>query len=278
MWCAWRIATAASDLARAVVGVAVLAFLVGCSSSRQPEALPPQTLSQSAAAPAPVPPPSEPPVSAPLPQTEPIVIDPGQVSSTTRADSLVEAAEAERRRRETSTGPAFVITDDNLKKHATGDLTVAAGGVDEVDEDRAEEPSSGSEAQGEAYWRSALREARLSWRDAWERLGDQTELAASLRRRFYAEDDPWVRDTRIKPELDRVTAALGDLRARIDEARLAVTDLLEQGRRAGALPGWLREGVEFEPPAEEGEPAGEPVQGAEPREPSIVDETGGEGR
>ena len=97
--------------------------------------------------------------------------------------------------------------------------------------------------------------------------------AADQRIRFYAEDDPYVRDGRIKPEWDRALDRLESGRREIDDARAAIDLALEEGRRAGAEPGWLLEGLELEPaPAPTACPSGpgEPRSGAEPREPNVV--------
>ncbi len=287
MWSASRIATGAPEGARTAVLavpllVLVLVLVSGCAGTLEPEALPPQAVVPSAEPRSPDQPPEAParteaPSRVSLPSAEPIVIDPGE---DTRAGSrgLAEAAEAERLRRDRTEAPVHVIDDENLADHATGDLTVAGGvSAGPVEESPPDAETPASVARDEAYWRSTMRDARLDWRDAWDRITVLENRAADLRRRFYSEDDPWVRDTRIKPELDRTSAELGQSRMDVEAAREAVDVLLEEGHRAGALPGWLREGVEFEPPAVEQEPEGEPRQGAEPREPTVVDETGGEG-
>jgi len=133
------------------------------------------------------------------------------------------------------------------------------------------EPSAPAEVRDETYWRRRARDLRAEWRETLDEIGTLRERTADLRWRFYAEDDPWVRDSRIKPEWDdalerlrRAETAAGGFRDRVDA-------LLEEGHRAGALPGWLREGIELEPAEEE---TGEERDPAEPIDPVIVDETG----
>jgi sporulation-control protein spo0M len=90
---------------------------------------------------------------------------------------------------------------------------------------------------------------------------------------FYREDDGFYRDQEIKPAWDK---SLRDL----DEARLMAVEMekelelfLEAGRRAGALPGWLREGIELEPQLDEEQQPG--FQTFEPVEPVVIDGDGG---
>jgi hypothetical protein len=73
-----------------------------------------------------------------------------------------------------------------------------------------------------------------------------------------------VRDTQVKPEWDRVLERLEATRARVETRKRELSELLEEGRRAGALPGWLREGVEQEPIVEEPEEEIVPHQSIEP--------------
>ncbi|MFW6206659.1 MAG: hypothetical protein ACOC5J_01865, partial [Gemmatimonadota bacterium] len=94
----------------------------------------------------------------------------------------------------------------------------------------------------------------------------------------YAQDDPYVRDGRIKPAWDRVLDRIGETRSRNGTLREELQQAVQEGRRAGALPGWLREGIELEPapeelPAEEGEGEGEGEPGRHrPEDPRGVEE------
>ena len=75
----------------------------------------------------------------------------------------------------------------------------------------------------------------------------------------------------IKPEWDRTLDRLHEARRTIDRAQEQLDLALEEGRIAGALPGWLRHGEELEPPVEEPAEEGEPEIGAEPGEPKVID-------
>lgn len=196
-------------------------------------------------------------------------------------NSLFAAAKAERARRARTGESTIVITDKNLKEHAArGQLTF----VEEAESETEDGEISANEeaddlleetAADEAYWRERVLRIRQSWREAIDRIEALERRIAALRQDFYAEDDPFYRDSQIKPAWDR---ALEELEASRRRARLAEEDLalaLEEGRRGGALPGWLREGLELEPTVEELEAIGEgsDEDGVhEPSEPVVLDE------
>jgi hypothetical protein len=250
---------------RALVAAATLLALVaaGCASSRREprEPLPPRAVDPLRPEPAP---PSEPPVAVPTPPPV-IVIDEGEAPEP--AETLAEAsARARAERASGSPHPVAVITDKNLAEFVKDQkLTVASP---------ANEPGSAAEggtasAGGldEGQWRRRGREIRQRWRDAVEAVTRLEGEAAALRTRFYSTDDPYVRDAQVKPEWDRVLAELDEARRRAEAGPAEVEAFLEEGRRSGALPGWLREGVELEP-----QPVLETPDGVDVIEPVASDE------
>jgi hypothetical protein len=206
-----------------------------------------------------------------------VVVDPG---GAPKAKTPRELSEASRRERalhgDRSVGE---ITDDNLADLAAqGKVTFAGGEAGEGGDAiagveggaAAGDGEATEEVCGEACWRRRVRELREGWSRAATEIGDWEDEAAELRWRFYAEDDPWVRDGRIKPAWDR---ALDRMRRSRDEAeryRERLAETLEDGRRAGALPGWLREGISLEPKQDEA--AAEAADAAEPVEPDVLED------
>lgn len=95
--------------------------------------------------------------------------------------------------------------------------------------------------QGEAYWREEarrLRERVVLLRDTITRLeGDTKRLEAD----YYAWDDGAYRDKVIKPSWDKAREELATARIAVPGAEKDLEDLPDRARRAGALPGWLRE-------------------------------------
>jgi hypothetical protein len=245
---------------QAAAGLCLLAVIATSACSSAPTApKTPAPAAPAAAAPAPAP---EAPVAGSVDphRADVVIIDAGDPEADAGATSLADAARAERQRRTVATKPIAVINDKNLKQHASrGQISIGAP---------AAKPASPTapavDAKGEEYWRSRVRDLRHRWKLAEEAIERLSGDAEGLKRRFYSADDPYVRDAQIKPDWDRTLDLLR--LAREDSKRLQgeLEDALEEGRRAGALPGWLREGIDDEPapPAEEAPP----VQAIEPIE------------
>lgn len=252
-----------------LVALGSLGLLAGCAHGSKATPVPvPQV--------APPEPPPSPPEPAPREPTL-VVIDPG--TNEKEPPSLAEAARRERERRSATGEPVAVITDETLPEYAKGgQLTFmrppadkgeeAGAAAGETNESQDSESSLRETEKTEEYWRSRALQIRLRWRQAVEERQELEETAAELRRRFYSEDDPYVRDTQIKPAWDRILDRLAQVKEDARSYRLELEALMEEGRRAGALPGWLREGIEHEPD----DPAEEEIPSAEPSEPKVIDE------
>jgi hypothetical protein len=242
----------------------------------KPEAVrPPETAAEPAAQPAPPSLETEPAAPAPPPDPTVIVIEPGGVDSGDV--DLVAASAAERERRAAAPPASRSITNQNLVKAKPGEK-LPGKPVKPAEPAGVAPAAPAPGGTGEAFWRSRSRELRQRWKDVVDEVADLESDADLLRRRFYAEADPYVRDGRIKPDWDRVLDRIRTLREEAERRREAVTAHLEEGRRAGALPGWLREGIDLEPAAEGARPedgpheAVEPPIYPEPREPIAGDD------
>ena len=122
--------------------------------------------------------------------------------------------------------------------------------------------------------RSQYLDLRLRWRAAYDSIRELEGKVASLRNDFYTTDDPYYRDSQIKPAWDRALEGLETARSDIDRYQTELRTVLNEGRREGALPGWLREGIEHEPEA--GLPAEETIDPSHYSvEPTIYDEGNG---
>jgi len=199
-----------------------------------------------------------------------------QTGEPTETPTLVEAARAERERRQTSDQPAIVITNKNLAEFATGDLTISdAPETVDVEAAAGASPAEIELAEDEAYWRRRAREIRIEWREAVESIPEAESRVAELRMAFYREDDGFYRDQEIKPAWDRALRDLDEARLEAVEKEKELELFLESGRQAGALPGWLREGIELEPVLEE--KTQEELRTFEPVEPVVIDGDGGGG-
>ncbi|MCB1037858.1 MAG: hypothetical protein KDD47_28750 [Acidobacteria bacterium] len=243
--------------------ICLLALVVACASGgKDPEPtvtppVPPATPTvQRPKAPAP-PPPKAPPIL--------VEIEPSEEERPQDSRSLVEASREARAKRlaERSRGeagkPLAVINNDNLDDFAkAGELTYAEASPPASDTPPAAEP-----AGVEEYWRDRAEGLREEWKQVVEERKSLEDRAALLRRRFYAEDDPFVRDGQIKPEWDQALERLSELRKDEQVLRDRLDELFAEGELAGADPGWLGEDDELEASEEEPEqhdplePAGE---------------------
>jgi hypothetical protein len=188
--------------------------------------------------------------------------------------TLAEAAKAEKERKAEATPPRIVINNKTIHRYAKG------GQITIAEPKKKATPASGSQAaaaaagtpaalvRDEKYWRGRALEIRQRWRKASYRIKELEEDIGLLRRRFYAQDDPYVRDSQIKPAWDRALDELRESRATAQAAKKELTDFLDEGRIAGALPGWLREGIDLEPKEEK------PIDPTQPIETPIYKDNG----
>jgi hypothetical protein len=98
-------------------------------------------------------------------------------------------------------------------------------------------PASG----GEAEWREIARGDRQRVADAKARIAELTATSKKLENDFYSWDDGQYRDRVIKPAWDRARSELDEARIELEAAEKQLADLPERARKAGALPGWIRE-------------------------------------
>lgn len=241
---------------RQAAGLCLFAAITTSACSSAPPAPKPATSAAAPAAAAAAPAPEAPVAGSIDPhRSDVVVIDAGDPEASTGALSLADASRAERQRRAHAGKPIAVINDKNLKQHASrGQISIAAPGPAKPSPLAA--PAI-EDQQGEEYWRSRVRDLRHRWKLADEAIERLSGEAEGLKRRFYSADDPYVRDARIKPDWDRTLDRLRQSREDSERLQHELEAALEEGRRAGALPGWLREGIEEEPvpPAEEAAPA-----------------------
>ncbi|MEE2778501.1 MAG: hypothetical protein VYE73_17250 [Acidobacteriota bacterium] len=276
-----------TQLSSLAIGAAILALAIGCASAPAELNLPPQRLTAAPTDPASLgasPPPvaaapsnpaALPPAEAPppvddevAPRSKTIVIQTSAARAVT-PESLFEAAQAERARRTALDADLIEkITNENLAEYAEGgQLTIAAPPKPPA------ESAITSRQLTEEQWRTRGLDLRLRWKEAVEAISELEGDAARLRRRFYDEDDPFYRDNEIKPAWDRAIERLETARTDVRLRQEALDDYLVEGRQAGALPGWLSEGVELEPPrVREDDDQADRRRGEDPREPKILNE------
>lgn len=250
---------------------------LGChSTAPQPVARtdqPKEETKAPAAAPSPAKTPEPAPAAAPPRQGDaaPVVVDPGSDEGK-QPQTLIEASRAEKERRANAGKPVAVITDKTLPKYASkGQITVADPKKDKKDAKASATTASAPAVKDEQYWRGRARELRETWKQAADEVKDLEQKSITLRQKFYNESDTFLRDTQIKPDWDRVLDRLRQARQEVETAKQDLTRFLEEGRAAGALPGWLDEGSEIEP-ADEAAKKKEPVPAMQSIEPPVIND------
>jgi hypothetical protein len=196
-----------------------------------------------------------------------VVVDPGD-DAANHPKTLVEAAREERERRSHAGEPVAVITNKTLP-YSKGQLTYAQPTTKAAAEkgtaakgDKAKAAAPG-DVHDDAYWRKRGLEIRQRLHQAAEEISKLEQEVADLRQRFYSEADFAKRDAQVKPEWDRSLDRLRRKKEEVEATRKELDAFLEEGRKAGALPGWLREGAELEPPLPTPPPA--PNEAIEPQ-------------
>jgi len=102
-------------------------------------------------------------------------------------------------------------------------------------------PGQGQPSTEEQKWREAARAAKKRVEDASRKVEELEATNHKLENDFYAWDDGQYRDRVIKPAWDKAKADLEAARQELSSAQKDLEDLPEKARKAGALPGWLRE-------------------------------------
>lgn len=235
---------------------------LACSGGNSTETLPSQTVSQ--VTPQLEPPPPLPPPVAPIREVAPVaqrstvkVIDEGGAAA--QPSSLAEASLLAKSRKGQHEPSVVSINDENLHEYsAKGEVIVleSAPAAPNPGQDTAAlvDPTVSSvdnTVRDEQYWRNRALELRMGWRRTVDRIQELTLESAALRQRFYAEDDPYVRDGQLKPAWDRVLDRIEQLKTRSDQYERELETFTEEGRQSQAHQGWLNQGWELEPSVSE---------------------------
>jgi len=96
-----------------------------------------------------------------------------------------------------------------------------------------------SQGRGEDWWRKTMSEARAAVTGA-QRQRDALQSEMNRRQAdFSAMDDPAARDL-VNERIQELFTLLDEADQAIADAEQALSDLEDDARRSGALPGWLR--------------------------------------
>lgn len=183
------------------------------------------------------------------------------------SQSLADVAKQEReKKKEQQKKPAKTYTNADLDKITGGNVSSVSTGTEPTatagEESKAEGAGEGAagessaaaageqsatggegaakEEQGEAYWRKRAADARLDVSKTKERVDLLLLKQRTLTNDFYNLSDPAQRDL-AGAQLQRLAGEIEDARSEAATAQQNLGDVMTEGRKAGALPGWLRE-------------------------------------
>jgi hypothetical protein len=181
------------------------------------------------------------------------VIAAGLIAPPARAQSLAEVARKEEERRKTVTVPAKVYTNKDLNAVPAGSPTVSspapakpadeapktADGDAKSSAPKTAEADDKAPAKDQKYWATRLKNLQ-------DKLARDQDYADAMQTRinalttdFVNRDDPAQRAV-IGQNREKSIAELARLTKSVTDTKKAIADLLEEARRAGVPPGWLR--------------------------------------
>ena len=174
------------------------------------------------------------------------VVTPSLPAATPVAgQSLAEAVRAASAGKKKEPKSKVAITNDTLVTDPKkGRLTTASApparptvpaGREEI------KPTPAPAEEAEAYWRERMHSAKSRVEELQESVRRFEQESKKLENDFYSWDDGQYRDGVIKPAWDRKREELQTARKDLQQAEKDLADLPEKARKAGALPGWLRE-------------------------------------
>lgn len=180
------------------------------------------------------------------------LIGSGLVAPVARAQSLAELAKKEEDRRKAVPAPAKVYTNKDLGPVPAGSPPPAAPATPapsdtpatkSADGDAKSDTKSTAADKGpvkdQAYWAGRLKTLQDAVaRDQNYADAMQTRINA-LTTDFVNRDDPAQRAV-VEQNRQKSIAELANLNKSVQDNKKAIADLLEEARRAGVPPGWLR--------------------------------------
>ena len=212
----------------------ILLFSLGCHSTRQVES--PNSDSQNL----PVLPQTLPalPVTPPVRELLPATSTQSKVISDGLEEysglSLIEASHRAKALKEKSdtAKSSIIINDENLKEFSSGgQVFLLESEADKMAELMETKKATGDSAESLTFWSNQIGK---TWSLLNSLIFDLRRLQlenALLRQQFYAETDPFVRESEIKPRWDRTIDQIERLRQRCRENYDAIEDLLSEARK-----------------------------------------------
>jgi len=176
-------------------------------------------------------------------------------ASAAYAQSLGDLAKKEKERREAVKANAKVITNDQTTNYRGGSVTTGTMPMGPSQQESPKEESAATEASSESakaasdepvdfqgrpesYWRKTMADARQNIKDLENEANVLILKLSDLQTQFYREDDGF-RQQSIQKDIQKTLYEQDLNKTNLSKAKEALDDLEKEGRKSGALPGWL---------------------------------------
>ena len=150
------------------------------------------------------------------------------------AQTLADVARKERERQKRVHSPVVVATGATTTTTASSGSTAAA-----VTSSTPAGPTD-NKGRDEKYWRAQFQKARDEVKKAEEKAQLLDLRLKDLNTQLLRQSDVYNREYRLGPEIADTQKQLDDARKELDQAKKKLTDLEDELRRSGGLPGWAR--------------------------------------
>jgi hypothetical protein len=172
------------------------------------------------------------------------------LTSVAYSQSLNDLAKKESERRKEVKNEK-IITDEEAARYQTNTMKGAVKEQPIAKSETENEVAPGSkkekpesdepvdfEGRTESYWRKTMGEARQKVKELDNQATELTLRINKLQNEFYREDSGFKRED-IQRELQKTYYEQDKNKESLAKAKDAVQDLEKEGRKSGALPGWL---------------------------------------
>ena len=178
-----------------------------------------------------------------------VVTPEAEAAPASSGQSLADAVRAanESKKRKEGKGKIAITNETLVTDPRKGRLTTSSPrptpspAPEAAREDVRPTPADVLDSEAEAYWRDRMHTAKARVADLEERVRRLEQEAKRLENDFYSWDDGNYRDGVIKPAWDKKREELETAKKDLVDAQKELADLPEKARKAGALPGWLRD-------------------------------------
>lgn len=150
------------------------------------------------------------------------------------AQTLADAARQERQRQKRLHSPVVVARGTPTTTAASTGSTAA------VVAPAAPAGPTDNKGRDEKYWRAQFQKARDDVKKADERVQLLDLKVKELNTQILRQSDVYNREYRLGPEIADAQKQLDESRKAADQAKKKISDLEDELRRSGGLPGWAR--------------------------------------